>query len=169
LRHPDGGFVGPRVIYRDTVTGVQVWKVTHFIHLDRLLATGAKSWSPAGDLFAYTSYQFPDTSMHVFMSADATRIIPQKTISGRFDEIREAMLSEARAIQSEDESLCLAMGRHARELVCGCSGVLTHCNAGALATAGIGTATAGMRCLFPPAAAPPTARFCSKPRFAPGR
>ncbi len=68
----------------------------------------------------------------------------QKTISGDFDEIRQAMLEEARAIHAEDEALCLAIGRHAKALVENCSGVLTHCNAGALATCGIGTATAGM-------------------------
>ncbi len=39
--------------------------------------------------------------------------------------------------------MCLAIGRHAGELIMQCRGVLTHCNAGALATAGIGTATAG--------------------------
>ncbi|HUT59055.1 MAG TPA: S-methyl-5-thioribose-1-phosphate isomerase [Phycisphaerae bacterium] len=58
--------------------------------------------------------------------------------------VLEAMLAEARAIHAEDEQLCLAMGRHAAPLVRRCSGILTHCNAGALATAGIGTATAGM-------------------------
>ena len=58
--------------------------------------------------------------------------------------IRQDMLDEARAIHAEDEQLCLSIGRHALELVKACSGVLTHCNAGALATAGIGTATAGM-------------------------
>ena len=40
--------------------------------------------------------------------------------------------------------MCLAIGRYAVEVVGKCTGVLTHCNAGALATAGIGTATAGM-------------------------
>jgi methylthioribose-1-phosphate isomerase len=40
--------------------------------------------------------------------------------------------------------MCLAIGRHAAELVSRHTGVLTHCNAGSLATAGIGTATAGM-------------------------
>ncbi|MCJ7544560.1 MAG: S-methyl-5-thioribose-1-phosphate isomerase [Phycisphaerae bacterium] len=63
---------------------------------------------------------------------------------GGFDAIRDAMLQEARAIHAEDEALGLAIGRHAAELVGRCTGVLTHCNAGALATAGIGTATAGM-------------------------
>ena len=58
--------------------------------------------------------------------------------------VAEAMLHEARAIHDEDAAMCLAIGRHAAPLVGACAGVLTHCNAGALATAGIGTATAGM-------------------------
>jgi methylthioribose-1-phosphate isomerase len=58
--------------------------------------------------------------------------------------IRQALLVEARAVQTEDEALCLAIARHAEPIIRRCPGVLTHCNAGALATAGIGTATAGM-------------------------
>jgi methylthioribose-1-phosphate isomerase len=68
----------------------------------------------------------------------------QGTISSDFDTIRAAMLDEARAIDLEDQQLCLRIGRHAKALVDRCKGVLTHCNAGALATAGIGTATAGI-------------------------
>lgn len=67
-----------------------------------------------------------------------------KRISGGFDEIREAMLAEASEIQAQDEAMCLAIGKNAAGLLAKCSGVLTHCNAGALATTGIGTATAGM-------------------------
>jgi methylthioribose-1-phosphate isomerase len=58
--------------------------------------------------------------------------------------VGEAILAEARAIHAEDAALCLAIGRYAEPLIRRCRGVLTHCNAGALATAGIGTATAGM-------------------------
>ena len=54
------------------------------------------------------------------------------------------ILEEAVMIHRQDQAMCLAMGRLAAPLVQKCSGVLTHCNAGALATAGIGTATAGM-------------------------
>ena len=68
----------------------------------------------------------------------------QRTISDSIDQVRQAMLEEAQAIHAEDEALCAAIGRNAVDLVTRCSGVLTHCNAGALATAGIGTATAGM-------------------------
>ena len=67
-----------------------------------------------------------------------------RTAGYDFDCVRQAMLEEARAIHAEDEAMCMSIGRHAAGLIAGCSGVLTHCNAGALATAGIGTATAGM-------------------------
>jgi methylthioribose-1-phosphate isomerase len=60
------------------------------------------------------------------------------------DAVREAMLAEARAIHADDEATCLAIGKLAAPLVEKCGGILTHCNAGALATAGIGTATAGI-------------------------
>jgi methylthioribose-1-phosphate isomerase len=56
----------------------------------------------------------------------------------------EKVLAEARAIHREDEVMCQAIGELAAPLIRRCAGVLTHCNAGALATAGIGTATAGM-------------------------
>jgi len=68
----------------------------------------------------------------------------QRTLSDDINDIRDAMLEEARAVHAEDVALCTAIGRHAAPLIARCSGVLTHCNAGALATAGIGTATAGM-------------------------
>lgn len=50
------------------------------------------------------------------------------------------LLEEAKAIHREDEETCEAIGRHGAPLLQEASGVLTHCNAGALATAGIGTA-----------------------------
>jgi methylthioribose-1-phosphate isomerase len=51
-------------------------------------------------------------------------------------------LDEARRIQQEDEAACRAIGEHGASLIRDGEGVLTHCNAGALATAGIGTALA---------------------------
>jgi methylthioribose-1-phosphate isomerase len=64
------------------------------------------------------------------------------------------LLEEAKAIHAEDEAMCRTMGEHALSLMrqtlgqdaagLPMPGVLTHCNAGALATGGIGTATAGM-------------------------
>ena len=59
-------------------------------------------------------------------------------------EIRAILLEEALAIHAEDAAMCLAIGHAAAPLIHQADGVLTHCNAGALATGGIGTATAGM-------------------------
>jgi methylthioribose-1-phosphate isomerase len=50
------------------------------------------------------------------------------------------LLAEARAIHEEDRAMCHAIGRYGAELLTANSGVLTHCNAGGLATAEYGTA-----------------------------
>jgi methylthioribose-1-phosphate isomerase len=58
--------------------------------------------------------------------------------------IRAAVFEEARAIAAEDSACCEALGRHGAALVPAEARLLTHCNAGALATAGMGTALAVM-------------------------
>ena len=52
------------------------------------------------------------------------------------------LLAEALAIAEEDRQMCRAIGEFGAQLVGSGSGVLTHCNAGGLATAGFGTALA---------------------------
>jgi methylthioribose-1-phosphate isomerase len=59
-------------------------------------------------------------------------------------EIAEALLAEAHAICEEDRRTCRAIGRHGAELLEDGQGVLTHCNAGGLATADYGTALAAV-------------------------
>lgn len=54
----------------------------------------------------------------------------------------QALLDEARAIEEEDRQMCRAIGRCGAELIHEGAGVLTHCNAGGLATADYGTALA---------------------------
>jgi methylthioribose-1-phosphate isomerase len=49
---------------------------------------------------------------------------------------------EAELIRHEDEAMCASIGRHGLALIPDGARVLTHCNAGALATAGMGTALA---------------------------
>ena len=58
--------------------------------------------------------------------------------------IKEGLLREAVVIQSEDEETNRRIGEHALSLLQDGYGVLTHCNAGGLATARYGTATAPM-------------------------
>jgi len=57
-------------------------------------------------------------------------------------EIAAGLLDEAKAIHDEDRQMCLAIGRHGAELLADGMGVLTHCNAGGLATSEYGTALA---------------------------
>ena len=57
-------------------------------------------------------------------------------------ELADALVREASAILNEDREMCERIGRHALPLVVDGATVLTHCNAGALATGGIGTALA---------------------------
>ena len=54
----------------------------------------------------------------------------------------EALLDEAHAIRREDEALSRAIGQAGAALLCDGDTVLTHCNAGGLATSGLGTALA---------------------------
>ena len=55
------------------------------------------------------------------------------------------LLAEAEVINREDLASCMAIGRHGATLLGATSTVLTHCNAGALATAGYGTALGVIR------------------------
>jgi len=55
-------------------------------------------------------------------------------------DVLAALKAMAEHIQRDDEERCAAIARHGAPLLKGVRGVLTHCNAGALATAGVGTA-----------------------------
>src|SRR5207237_6610675 len=61
------------------------------------------------------------------------------------DQIKDRLDAEASAIHDEDVASCRAMGAFGAEVVPADARVLTHCNAGALATAGYGTALGVIR------------------------
>jgi len=58
--------------------------------------------------------------------------------------LKEKLLEEAILIQQEDEEVCRSIGEHALTLFEDGMGILTHCNAGGIATAKYGTALAPM-------------------------
>jgi len=60
-------------------------------------------------------------------------------------QIQSALIEEAQRMHAEDIAANQAMGRHGATLMPSSGGVLTHCNAGALATAGYGTALGVIR------------------------
>jgi methylthioribose-1-phosphate isomerase len=73
------------------------------------------------------------------MQAKFQRLLRSESVS---DRLREELLKEALAIEAEDQAMCRMIGRHGADLVPDGGGILTHCNAGGLATADYGTALA---------------------------
>ena len=59
---------------------------------------------------------------------------------GAPEELAAALEAESRAIRREDEEMCRAIAEHGLSLLKAGDGVLTHCNAGPLATSRYGTA-----------------------------
>ena len=81
------------------------------------------------------------TAVNLFWALDRLRDLVGQT-EGDSSVIHARLLEEARVIETEDREMCAAIGRHGATLIPQGSGVLTHCNAGGLATAGDGTALA---------------------------
>src|SRR5688500_13733067 len=62
--------------------------------------------------------------------------------NGEGGALWERLLAEANAIWEEDRAMCRKIGEHGLTLLADGTNVLTHCNTGALATGGMGTALA---------------------------
>lgn len=82
------------------------------------------------------------TAVNLFWALDRQRRIAEQLPTAAPADVLRALLAEARAIEAEDRAMCAAIGRHGAELLQNGDTVLTHCNAGSLATAGDGTALA---------------------------
>jgi len=87
------------------------------------------------------------TAVNLFWAIDRMkRVFAEAAGSGQsVDQIKVTLEHEARLIHDEDVASCRAMGAHGASLVPQNARVLTHCNAGALATAGYGTALGVIR------------------------
>ncbi|MEO7082982.1 MAG: S-methyl-5-thioribose-1-phosphate isomerase [Gemmatimonadaceae bacterium] len=66
-----------------------------------------------------------------------------RAVDGGHD-LRSCLVREANEIRAEDVAMCRRIGEYGAELIPDGARVLTHCNAGALATGGIGTALAAI-------------------------
>jgi methylthioribose-1-phosphate isomerase len=87
------------------------------------------------------------TAVNLFWAIDRMkRVFADAANSGQsVDQIKARLEAEARQIHDEDVDSCRAMGAHGAAIVPETARVLTHCNAGALATAGYGTALGVIR------------------------
>jgi methylthioribose-1-phosphate isomerase len=85
------------------------------------------------------------TAVNLFWAIDRMRRLRDSLATRSREEIVSRMIEEAQQVRQEDIALCMAIGRHGAALVPDGKTVLTHCNAGALATAGYGTALGVIR------------------------
>ncbi|UCC30121.1 MAG: S-methyl-5-thioribose-1-phosphate isomerase [Phycisphaerales bacterium] len=82
------------------------------------------------------------TGVNLFWALDRMRKHARSTETADIGALKIALLDEARRIRDEDAAMCRAIGKHGEALIRPDCGVLTHCNAGGLATAEYGTALA---------------------------
>jgi methylthioribose-1-phosphate isomerase len=85
------------------------------------------------------------TAVNLFWAIRRMRQRLDSLASRPLAEITAALVHEAQQMYLEDIAANQAMGRHGAPLMPGSGGVLTHCNAGALATCGYGTALGVIR------------------------
>lgn len=94
---------------------------------------------------AYLATSRP-TAVNLFWALDRIKLAAEKLAASDLDTagLNAALLAEAEAIRAEDEDVCRRIGENALPFFRDGMGVLTHCNAGGLATAKYGTALAPM-------------------------
>src|SRR5262245_42914908 len=87
------------------------------------------------------------TAVNLFWAIDRMKRVFNEVATGDADKgkVAEGLIQEALAIQAEDIESNQRMGRYGQELLPNSGTILTHCNAGALATAGYGTALGVIR------------------------
>jgi methylthioribose-1-phosphate isomerase len=82
------------------------------------------------------------TAVNLFWALDRMKRASAAFTGDDPAEYLDYLLAEAHAIRVEDDAMCHAIGRHGAALLGDEIGVLTHCNAGGLATSDYGTALA---------------------------
>lgn len=113
----------------------------------RSKATGTKQFATefqkTCDLMAGTR----PTAVNLFWAIDCMkRVFADAAQAGAsVDEIKDRLTAEAHRIHDEDVQSCRTLGAYGAALVPDSARILTHCNAGALATAGYGTALGVIR------------------------
>ncbi len=81
------------------------------------------------------------TAVNLFWALNRIKAVSQ-TVNTSTAQLKQRIWDEAQAIDRQERDSCLSIGRHGAPLVPDGGAVLTHCNAGTLATTGIGTALA---------------------------
>ena len=85
------------------------------------------------------------TAVNLFWAIERMKRCFERTLPLGFESLKEALVDEAVTICREDIESNKKMGRWGREFIADGASILTHCNAGALATGGYGTALGVIR------------------------
>lgn len=85
------------------------------------------------------------TAVNLFWAIERMRGVIGAKAGAAPGEVAGALLAEAHLVHDEDLAACRTMGRYGAELLPDEVTILTHCNAGGLATAGYGTALGVIR------------------------
>jgi methylthioribose-1-phosphate isomerase len=163
LRLIDQTLLPTRLEYRDCHTVEEVWEAIKVLRVRGAPAIGvaaaygvvlgvqqAHCQTLAGvrerlkEVTGYLRTSRP-TAVNLFWALDRMEQVLQdsdKFLAPR--QLTDMLLSEATAIDKEDRAMCRAIGAAGAALIGEGQGVLTHCNAGGLATADYGTALAVM-------------------------
>lgn len=82
------------------------------------------------------------TAVNLFWALDRMRGIVESDSHASAGDLHQALVTEAIRIHDDDRVMCRSIGRNGSHLLKDCRRVLTHCNAGGLATSTFGTALA---------------------------
>jgi len=107
-------------------------------------ATSAELLSDVHKAADYLATSRP-TAVNLFWALERMKQVAVQNQSRSVGDLKKRLLDEAMAILEEDKAMCRAIGRNALHLIGDGAGILTHCNAGGLATSDYGTALA---CMF---------------------
>ena len=114
------------------------------------IALGVKLADPANldaqfEKICETLARTRPTAVNLFWAIERMKRVYLESAGLPLPQLRTRLIGEAQQIRLEDIAINRAIGRNGAELVPDAKTVLTHCNAGALATAGYGTALGVIR------------------------
>ncbi len=110
-----------------------------------VLHAGERDLDSQVDTICSTLAETRPTAVNLFWGIDRMKRLYLSMKGKPIAEIRRRLVEEAQLVREEDIAINRAIGRHGAPLVPDRKTVLTHCNAGALATAGYGTALGVIR------------------------
>ncbi len=161
VRLLDQTLLPTQVVYRDCRTVEEIWEAIRVLRVRGAPAIGVAAamgvvlgmqnfrdrarGAYAGRLEEVTGYLRTSrpTAVNLFWALERmARRVSGRTEDASPEELTRGLLEEALAIEAEDRSMCRSIGEAGAALIHDGQGVLTHCNAGGLATADYGTALA---------------------------